>query len=92
MNLFKKILCLALSLLIVSLSCIFVSASTSENYYSNSLRAEKELESLKANTKLLNYFYELAPDEDYDGKYFPDYYGGSYIRDDGSLVIMLKDE
>ncbi len=90
MKTFKKIVCIFLTMMISILSCVNVSAYSKDESI-NITRKEKELLSLKENTKLLNYFYEQKPDDEYDGKYFPDYYGGSYIENDGSLVIMIKD-
>jgi streptogrisin B len=69
---------------------VVVSASPINLNSSVDSKSKVELSALKENTKLLNYFYKLAPDEDYDGKYFPDYYGGSYIEENGQLIIMLK--
>lgn len=87
----RKILSLLLVVILIAISCVFTSANAADATRLFS-RSEIEWQSVKENTDLLNYFYELNPDKDYDGKYFPDYYGGSLINDDGSLVVMLTDD
>ncbi len=86
----RKILSLLLVVILIAVSCVFTSANAADATRLLS-RNEIEWQSVKENTDLLNYFYELNPDKDYDGKYFPDYYGGSLIDSDGGLIVMLTD-
>ncbi len=82
-------LSLILTAIIIFYSVFIVTATDSSVQHNNFL--ENQFQSQKTNTKLLN---EIASPSltrnDSVGYSYPDYYGGSYINDDGELVVKLK--
>ena len=54
---------------------------------------ERERISIHKNNIILNYFIqESGHPKDVSGLYYPDYYGGSFITEDGDLEVMLTNK
>lgn len=90
MKTITKIICTSIMLLLILAFCIINIAAATEKKITKT-RNEVEWQSVKENTEMLNHFFKLNPDSDYDGKYFPNWYGGSLIDSDGKLIVMLTD-
>lgn len=94
----KRFVSLLLCLTLAVLSIVYVSADDrTEVNESNLSFEERQSNSVNANNAMMDYFLDSSEVKirsvDFRiSDYYPDYYGGSYIDENGDLVVLIADK